>query len=169
MNFVAEDVFEAVRRGYNSLEYASADEIEAYFSAVDTESVVGHASHIKGILFEQEFVESLMADGVEASLFEATNHPVTDVMVFGGLDGVSELQLKATDTLSYVTGAMQDDPDVLFAVTSEVASEIGPDILIDTGISNTALESAIEDTLFDEALSPFGAFSLLRFLIGIPF
>lgn len=104
-----------------------------------------------------------------AILFEATNHPVTDVLVFGGLDGITEIQLKATDSVSYVTSAMQDDPEIAFAVTSEVAEVIGSDIVIDTGIENAALESAVSNTLFEEAVSLIGAFSILRLLIGFPF
>jgi hypothetical protein len=166
---VPDDVFEAVRRGYNELELASEKEITAYFNAIDTASVLGHSNHIKGILFEQEYVEALELGGISASLFEATNHPGTDVLVFGGIDGATEIQLKASDSVSYVTGAMQEDPEIAFAVTSEVASRIGADLVIDTGIENAALEAAVEEALFAEAISPIGAFSLFRLLLGFPF
>lgn len=169
MNIVDLDVFEAVRRGYNSLETASNDEIIDYFASVEPASTVGHMSNIKGILFEQEYVEALAVQGIEAAIFDATNHPVTDIMVFGGLDGVSEIQLKATDSLSYVTAAMAEDSEVLFAVTSEIAAALGTDMVIDAGIENAALELAVGETLFGETVNPIGAFSLLRFLIGIPF
>ena len=169
MEIVREDVFDAVRRGYNELEYASEDEITAYFGTLDAAGVVGHSNHIKGILFEQEYVEALEMAGIAASLFEATNHPGTDVMVFGGIEGGTEIQLKATDSLSYVTGAMQEDPEIAFAVTSEVAAQVGSDFVIDTGIENAALESAVTDTLFEEVISPFSVFSLARLLIGFPF
>lgn len=169
MEVIREDVFKAVRRGYNDLELVSDEEITAYFEAIDTASVLGHSNHIKGILFEQEYVEALEMSGVGASLFEATNHPGTDVLVFGGIDGVTEIQLKASDSVSYVTGAMQEDPEIAFAVTSEVASQIGADLVIDTGIENAALEAAVEEALFAEAISPVGAFSLFRLLLGFPF
>lgn len=169
MQIVREDVFEAVRRGYNDLELVSEEEIKAYFGAIDTASVLGHSNHIKGILFEQEYVEALELSGIGASMFETTNHPGTDIMVFGGVDGVTEIQLKASDSVSYVTAAMQEDPETAFAVTSEVASMIGADLVINTGIENAALEAAVEDTLFAEVISPIGAFSLFRLLIGLPF
>jgi hypothetical protein len=169
MGIVPEDVFAAVRRGYNDLELASDNDITAYFGAIDATDVLGHSNHIKGILFELEYVEALESAGIAASIFEATNHPATDVLVFGGLDAVTEIQLKATDSVSYVTSAMQEDPEIAFAVTSEVATVIGTDLVINTGIENAALESAVSDTLFEEAISPIGAFSLLRQLIGIPF
>jgi hypothetical protein len=169
MEIIREDVFEAVRRGYAELEVASEDEIITYFDAIDTAGVLGHSNRIKGILFEQEYVEVLEAAGMTASLFEATNHPVTDVLVFGGLDTVTEIQLKATDSVSYVTSATQEDPEIAFAVTSEVAAVMGPDIVINTGIENAALESVVSDTLFAEAVSPIGALSIFRLLIGLPF
>lgn len=169
MEIVREDVFEAVRRGYNELELVSEREISAYFDAVDPADAPGHANHIKGILFEQEYVEALEMAGTTASLFEATNHPATDVLVFGGLDTATEIQLKATDSVSYVTSAMQDDPEITFAVTSEVAGAMGSDMVIDTGIENAALESAVAETLFEDAVSPLGAFSVFRLLLGFPF
>ncbi|MBU2963048.1 hypothetical protein KO516_19875 [Citreicella sp. C3M06] len=169
MEIVREDVFDAVRRGYAELEVASEEEITAYFDAVEPASILGHSNHIKGILFEQEYTDALETGGIEASLFEHTNHPGTDVIVFGDIDAVTEIQLKATDSVSYVTAAMQDDPEIAFAVTSEVAAQIGSDVVIDAGIENAALESAVTDTLFEDAVSPFGVFSLVRLLIGIPF
>ncbi|MCZ4262611.1 hypothetical protein O4G76_17375 [Limimaricola sp. G21655-S1] len=169
MEVLPNDVFAAVRRGYSELESASAAEITTYFDAIDASDVLGHSNHIKGILFEQEYVDALDAAGITASLFDATNHPGTDVLVFGGGDVVTEIQLKATDSVSYVTGAMQDDPEIAFAVTSEVAAQISSDLIIDTGIENAALESAVADTLFDEAFSPIGIFSLARLIIGFPF
>ena len=35
------EVFDAVRRGYNQLEFASTDEISDYFSEIEAESVLG--------------------------------------------------------------------------------------------------------------------------------
>ncbi|MFG6659489.1 hypothetical protein [Sulfitobacter sp. 915] len=169
MEIVPNDVFDAVRRGYADLEAASVDEITAYFDRIDASEALGHSNHIKGILFEQEYVEALETAGIGASLFEATNHPGTDVLVFGGAEAVSEIQLKATDSVSYVTAAMQEDPEIAFAVTTEVAAQMSSQVVIDTGIENAALESAVADTLFQEAVSPFGIFSLARLFFGIPF
>jgi len=44
---------------------------------------------------------------------------------------------------------MQEDPEITFAVTSEVAAQVGSGIVFDTGIENTNLENAITDTLFE--------------------
>lgn len=98
-------------------------------------------------------VEALETAGIAASLFETTNHPGTDVLVFGGADAVTEIQLKATESVSYVTAAMQEDPEITFAVTAEVAAQMGSEVVINTGIVNAALESAVTDTLFEDAVS----------------
>jgi hypothetical protein len=49
-----EEVFEAIRRGYNDLENATDDEIINYFENSNSEELAGHISNIKGILFENE-------------------------------------------------------------------------------------------------------------------
>src|SRR5690554_5357902 len=95
-------VFDSVRRGYLEFATASNGEIIDYFSAIDPESAAGHASHIKGILFEQAYVDALATQGIEAQIFEATNHPITDLAILQDGEVINELQLKATDSVSYV-------------------------------------------------------------------
>lgn len=170
MRIVEEDVFEAVRRGYSSLEQASNETILEYFASVDTEAVRGHSNHVKGILFEQIYVDALNDTGIEASTFDATNHPVTDVAIVDEFGSVSELQLKATDNASYISSTMGMDPGVSFAVTSEIAGELPAHYeVIDTGIENAALERSVQETLFEESVSPIGSLAIFRYLIGIPF
>lgn len=96
----ASEVFEAVRRGYNQLEFASADEIADYFTDVEAKSVLGHVSNIKGILFEQEYMDTLAEQGISAQLFESTNHPLTDISILDPDGSINEIQLKATDSSS---------------------------------------------------------------------
>jgi L-2-hydroxyglutarate oxidase LhgO len=163
------EVFDAVRRGYTEFESTSNAEIIDYFSEIDQGSVAGHVSHIKGILFEQEYVDSLAAEGVEAQTFEATNHPITDISILGDGDVVTELQLKATDSVSYVTAAIQENPEVGFVVTSEIAGGLGTDLVMDSGIENTALDQAVQDTLMEEALNPVSPLSVIGWAFGLPF
>jgi hypothetical protein len=163
------EVFEAVRRGYLEFETASNTEILDYFSAIDEGFVAGHASHIKGILFEQEYVDLLAVQGVESQIFEATNHPITDIAVFDGGDIANELQLKATDSVSYLSAAVQENPDVGFVVTSEVATGVDSDMVMDSGIEDAVLEQAVSDTLLDEVINPFSPFSGVGLLFGLPF
>jgi hypothetical protein len=158
------EVFDAVRRGYVEFESTSNSEIIDYFAELDEGSMIGHASHVKGILFEQEYVDALAVQGVEAEIFEAINNPVTDISVFEEGDLVSELQLKATDSASYVIAAMEENPEVGFVVTSEIAAGMGNDLVVDSGIENAALDQAVGDTL-----NPVSPFSMIGWVFGLPF
>ncbi|MDP5290865.1 hypothetical protein Q9290_00940 [Oceanimonas sp. CHS3-5] len=163
------EVFEAVRRGYNEFEAVSNTEIIDYFSSIDDESIAGHISHIKGILFEQEYVELLEAQGIEAGIFEATNHPVTDIAILEDSEIVNELQLKATDSISYINATVEEYPDVDLVVTSEVAADLDSSMVTDSGIEDAALEQAVSDTLLDEMVNPMSPMSVVGWLFGLPF
>ena len=164
-----DDVFESVRRGYTELEAQSNEDITTYFASIDEESITGHLNHIKGILFEQEYVELLEAQGMVAKVFEATNHPVTDIAIFEGDEIISEIQLKATDSISYVNATISEHPNIEIVTTSEVASQFDPSVVTDSGIEGDALEQAVNDTLFDEAVNPVSPISVIGWLFGLPF
>ncbi|GAB3285921.1 hypothetical protein [Parahaliea aestuarii] len=163
------EVFDAVRRGYEEFETASPVEIIDYFSAIDDVSVMGHVNHIKGILFEQEYLDDLAMQGVEAEIFEPTNHPVSDIAIFEDGEVIGELQLKATESASYVAAAIEENPDVGFVVTSEVSASMNNDAVIDSGIEEAALEEAVGNTLFEESLNPVNPISVIGWLLGLPF
>ena len=154
-----EEVFEAVRRGYGDLSDATNGEVVDYFTDIDDESWTGHMSNIKGILFEQEYVDKLGDEGVEAALFEHTNHPDTDLQIFEDGSVVEELQLKATNS------SLAENPDIAIVATTEVASDFETDMVIDSEISNVVLEEAIVDSIVP--LTPFGFGWGLLF--GLPF
>ena len=162
-------VFDSVRRGYNVLEQASNDEIVAYFDTVDPGAMGGHISNVKGILFEQMYVEKLTSQGVEASVFEATNHPGVDVAIFDDGEVVETLQLKATDSVAYINTTFAENPDTTIVATSEVASQFGSDMVIDSGIEEAALENAVSGVIEDELVNPVSPMSVLGWLIGLPF
>lgn len=63
------EVFDSIRRGYTDLNTSSNEEIFDYFQTVEEESMQGHVSNIKGILFEHEYVQSLEEMGTHASIF----------------------------------------------------------------------------------------------------
>ncbi len=160
-----QEVFEAVRRGYGDLSDATDGEVVDYFTDIDDESWTGHMSNIKGILFEQEYVDKLGDEGVEAVLFGHTNHPDTDLQIFEDGTVVEELQLKATDSTSYINSTLAENPDIAIVTTTEVASDFDTDMVIDSGISDAVLEEAIVDSIVP--VSPFGLG--LGLLFGLPF
>ncbi|SBO12907.1 hypothetical protein VME0621_05078 [Vibrio mediterranei] len=140
-------VFDAVRRGYNNLEHSSNNEIVAYFEQVNPDAMVGHISNVKGIVFEQEVAAALNDQGLDTELFEATNHAVTDIAIMNEGDIAAEVQLKATDSVSYINETLAEHPDVPIIVTSEVANSIDSVMVIDSGIGNDTLTQAVTETL----------------------
>lgn len=154
-------IYSAVRRGYRDLENASPSDIQAYFDGLDEEAFAGHVSNIKGILFEQEVTDALNAQGLEAQMFEATNHPISDLAIFEDGELVGEIQLKATDSTSYIQSTLDSYDDVPIVATSEVAEHFDTPFVIDSGIENSDLEVAVEATLGaelpDEAIEEVGS------------
>ena len=149
-------VFDAVRRGYNELELASNDEILDYFADVNPDAMSGHISNIKGIVFEQEVVTALNEQGMDAILFEATNHPVSDIALMSDGDIAAEVQLKATDSVAYINETLAENPDIPIIVTSEVANSFDSSMVIDSGIDNVALDDAVTDVLSREIVNHVG-------------
>lgn len=163
-----QDVFEAVRRGYGDLSDASDSEVVDYFGDVDDESWTGHLSNIKGILFEQEYVDKLEGEGVDAALFASTTHPDTDLQIFEDGSVVEELQLKATDSASYINSALAENPDITIVATTEVASNFETDMVIDSGISDAVLEEVIVGAIVP--VTPIGlGLAGLGLFVGLPF
>ena len=161
-------VFEAVRRGYVELGSATPAEIIEHFENIDTSSMIGHLSNIKGILFEQEYLAVLNEHGISASLFETTNHPLTDISILNNDGSFNELQLKATDSASYIHSTLSENPDIDIVTTSEVFGHLDVEGVIDSGISNSELEEVVVDTLFDEVVNPFSPLSVIGWLFGLP-
>jgi len=149
-------VYDAVRRGYNELELASNDEILDYFADVNPDAMSGHISNIKGIVFEQEVVTALNEQGMDAMLFEATNHPVSDIALMSDGDIAAEVQLKATDSVAYINETLAENPDIPIIVTSEVADGLESTMVIDSGIDNVALNDAVSEVLTGEIANHVG-------------
>jgi len=164
MQTIIEDseVFDAIRRGYGELSNASDDEILEYFEAVDVESLQGHVGNIKGILFEQEYAQQLQAEGIDARVFEETNHPLSDIGIYEDGELVEELQLKATQNPSYIDETLAELPeDIGVVTTSEIVDDFGDEV-IDSGISETLLEESVS-----EVIMPVSPLSVIGWCFGI--
>jgi hypothetical protein len=162
------EVFDAVRRGYSDLEFASEGEILTHFSLSSPSELQGHVSNIKGILFEQEVQDKLLQEGIDSKLFEATNHPDSDLQIFDNGFLAEEFQLKATDSTSYVNAALAENPSIDIIATSEVANAINSEDVINSGISETVLEETVLEVI--SPISPIGlAFSGIGLFFGLPF
>lgn len=123
-----------------------------------TESqLVGISQGWKGKLFELEVMDKLnlgenvggiyLESGQYAELANISNQPGWDLQILNA-DGTvaNELQLKATDSLGYINEAFAKYPDIDIISTSEVATQIGNQ-LIDSGITNEELMDSIIEPL----------------------
>lgn len=141
-------IFAAVRRGYSEFQSSSPEDICEYFNSLDEESLSGDINNIKGIIFEQEIVDFLNENGVPSALFEATNHPDSDIFLFDDSEIISEFQLKATDSVQYIAETLEENPDIPIIATTEVASSFDSnEMVIDSGISNEDLIDFVTESI----------------------
>jgi len=136
-------VLAALRRSTNELQDADPEAIREYLQGMDEESLPGLVSNVKGILHEMQFValENEDGDSVYASIFEATNHPGTDIQFTDTETGATwEVQLKATDSADYAEAWLAKNPDGEILVTSELADRTG---LESSGLSNEELTNDV--------------------------
>ncbi|RLA83789.1 MAG: hypothetical protein DRG78_03340 [Epsilonproteobacteria bacterium] len=91
---------------------------------LEPNQIEGLHSNIKGIYHEIRFAyEENMDDEYIVELFTATNHAGADVRIINTLTGdVQEVQLKATEYLSYIKKHNERYEDIDVFATSEVAS-----------------------------------------------
>lgn len=143
-------VLEALRRSNNKLHDASIEDLSTYIQEMSPEGIAGLTNNIKGIYHELKFVDLENSDGDSyiAELFEETNHAGADVRIINTVTGdIQEIQLKATDYLSYVQRHNERYEDIEVFVTSEVAD--ASESLESTNISNSEITKDVNGT-FDK-------------------
>jgi len=143
---VNDRVIESMIRANPSLAGLSEDEIGSYLSSLSQEQLQGIINNTKGMYHEMLFVEAENSDldGVEASLAEDINNPGFDVLLSRGND-IQEIQLKATDSSSYITEHQEKYPDIEVVATEEVASKMNE--VESSGFSNAEIESDVDETI----------------------
>lgn len=144
-------VLESLQRANPVLKEMSISEIGNYLAGMPEESIRGLANNVKGIYHELQYIKNENTDGddVFASIFPSTNHPGADVILQKDGVDIAELQLKATDNISYIEEHFVRYPEIPILVTSEI-SETNPYIPT-TGISNEELEENVSSTFGDIA------------------
>ncbi|MDA0231874.1 MAG: hypothetical protein O3B04_02090 [Chloroflexi bacterium] len=100
--------------------------------------------------------DMVLGEGQNAVLASDLSQPGWDLRIVNdsGLP-ISEIQLKATESASYVREAIERYPDIGVLTTEEVAESIADIPVLSSGISNTDLDSEIAaplDSLVDSPL-----------------
>jgi hypothetical protein len=156
------DIYDSLRKVNQNFQGMGDTEIWWETLWMSDDSLEGLSSLTKGAYFED-----LVADDTGGQLFEHFNHPDTDILI----DGV-EVQLKATDSISYIESV---DSAIPVIATSEVAETTDA---IDSGFSNAELSDSVDlalggtvidvaDTVTDSILAGLGGLGLFATIRGI--
>lgn len=126
-----------------------------------TEGLAGAISGWKGKLFEVEIEQRLNAGewvgdlhleaGQRAQIAASATQPGWDIQIIDEDGAVADaIQLKATESVSYVHEALDRYPDTPILATHEVASRLADNpSIMDSGIHNDALTSSVSDHVSD--------------------
>lgn len=136
-------VVSAMQRANPEFVEMTASQIGAYLSNLAPEQLQGVVSNTKGVYHEILYVDSLNSEGLEAeaTLHYDLNNPGSDVVFSNGGEIFNEIQLKATDSVSYVNEHLEKYPNIEVLATEEVASRI--DGVGSSGFSNSLLEQDV--------------------------
>ncbi|MFZ0745660.1 MAG: hypothetical protein WAM85_14710 [Terracidiphilus sp.] len=124
---IPKDVLEAFHAQYPQYGSSFVDAVEHLHN--DPYSLMGLVSGVKGKLFEIDYADWLnhghLPDGFTAVLAEHANNPGWDIAIQDAHGHVSELlQLKATESISYVHEAILAHPDITVVVPHELYEKL---------------------------------------------
>lgn len=139
-------------------------------------ALLGIINGIKGKAFELDYLDYLnhghLPAGAVAELADSPTQEGWDIVIHNaGGHIVDQLQLKATDSLSYIEEALARHPEIDVVATHEVFQHIDdPEVmshLIDSGFSNQQLDDVAGDAVHGVApgfeLVPWFAFGVIAF------
>ncbi len=148
---VPEDVQKAYTAAYPHL--AERMDFVAAARGKGGQSLEGLVSGVKGKLFEMKYVDYLnnghLPEGYTAHLARWGNQPGWDIAISGPDDHIKQLlQLKASDSVSYVQHAIGLYPDIEVVSTDEVYSR-----LVLHGAAGHVVNSGISETIIHEQVA----------------
>jgi len=127
------------------------------------EQLTGIINSAKGKYFELLVAEKLnngeqvgdliLPDGYHVELAESLTQPGWDLsIVDDSVNLADHLQLKATESLSYISEALHKYPDIKILAADEVAEKYpdGYNMIIDSDIPNSYMVSTVKDSLNSE-------------------
>ena len=130
------------------------------------EEMMGFINLTKGKLFELKVADKLnsgervgdfqLEPGQTVQLAESPIQEGHDLEVVNADGTIEDLfQCKATDSLSYVKSALEENPDIPVITTSEVSESIDDIDILDSGIDNSSFENLFENLVTEEFWSDF--------------
>lgn len=163
---IDDSYFEAFSKAYPRLsETVSLYQKSQEATEAGVRSMTSLVSNVKAKVFEVELVESLNKayPGWDFQLAERANQPVWDLKGVGpnGEEMLVQAKMYAEKSAGKVTGAMENNPDVFFATSTEVQNKIienTPDLseqLILTNTSNIELTEDVSSGL-DQLMANYG-------------
>jgi hypothetical protein len=139
-------------------------------------SLLGIINGTKGKAFELEYLDYLnhghLPPGAVAELATSPTQEGWDIAIRDSTgDVIEQLQLKATENMSYIADAIANHPEIDVVATHEVFEHMDdPEILshlIDSGILNARLEDVAADSVHDVApdfgFIPWVAFGVITY------
>ena len=149
---------DAIQRAYEAAlpEVYTEISLQAQLSQLEGDALTGFLALLKGKLFEQQYV-AYLNDGNLPKDYSAylSSSPIQkgwDIEIEGP-DGdlVEVIQAKATDSVGYVLNAIRANPHIDVVTTEEVYSHLvmsgAGEIVLNSGISNVSLESALDNAV----------------------
>ena len=155
------DIVDAYEAAYPSLVNEGIT-LQEGLQNLDESGIQGFVSGIKGKLFEKKYRDYLndgnLPEGYEAHIPDSPNQPGWNIQIEGpNNEIVSQLQAKATNSVSYVTDALKTHPEIDVVTTEEVYSYLVltgvSESLVNSDMSNEDLSSFIEAEVGDTASS----------------
>jgi len=143
-------VLDALRRAKNSLSHASDEELAEYVQSLGPGQIQGLGNLLIGLSHELRYYVEENSDGDQyiVELFEATNHPGSDVRIINKFTGdAEEYQLKATNYLSYIKRHNERYGDIPVLATDELARS--SDAIESTGIAYEDVKQDVGSVLSD--------------------
>ncbi len=145
-------VVAAMQRANPDLASMTPTQIGDHLSSLTSGQLQGVVNNTKGVYHEMLYVETVNSAGLEgeAALHSDINNPGSDVVFSNNGEIYSEVQLKATDSISYINKHFEKYPNIGVVATEEVASKM--EGVENSGFANSLLEQDVS-TSFDQLKS----------------
>lgn len=148
-------VVEAMQRANPEMIGMTTVQISEHLASLAPDQLQGIVNNTKGVYHEMLYVDSLNSAGFEGvGLHEDLNNPGADVFFANESGVIEDVQLKATNSVSYVNEHLEKYPEISLLATEEVAEKI--DGVESSGFSNEALKQDVTSSV-DELISSSGS------------